>query len=579
MSDESSAYWMATAEQRFDRARRQAFLESVIGQLRGQPIYLLPFDDVRDSLELVPTGDRGLQEIPLASIIGSVGRYRDFTRSFLPRDDDIRERWKRIYAAAQGMRGLPPIEVHRVGDVYFVNDGNHRVSVAREMGAETIQAYVREFSSPTPISRDTNLDELILSAEEARFFKHTKLDELRAQAQIQVTSPGYYDRLQEHIAVHGYFLGLEEQRPITWQEAVTHWYDHVYLPLVETIRRHDIFQEFPGRTETDLYLWIIEHRHFLAQRLGLGIDTQEAAKDFAARYSTRWQRVVERVQRSLADAVTPQSLESGAPIGHWRQQRAEVHAAGQLFAELLLLVDDSEASWCAIEQALVVAKYEQASLYALWIGPYQDEKDRRIAFHGALSRRCELADVPCRLISETGEPVDMLLERAPWVDLVALGQAPPATRPLAPSWDAVLHTALRHIAPPVLAMAGPCRPLTSALLAYDDSPSSAEALFVATHIGQNWEITVHIITVDEPRRTSQDTLDKAMVYVQERGVKARGYFRSGAVAETVIAATKDLNSDLLILGASGHSPFMELFVRSTLDRVLHQATCPVLICH
>jgi len=164
------------------------------------------------------------------------------------------------------------------------------------------------------------------------------------------------------------------------------------------------------------------------------------------------------------------------------------------------------------------------------------------------------------------------------MDLVVLGQAPPEMSPVALSWDAVLHTALRHIAPPVLAMAGPCRPLTIALLAYDDSPTSAEALLVATHIGQNWEIPVHIITVDEPRRTSKDTLEKAIAHMQKRGVKTEGFFRAGPVEMTILTMVAELDVELLILGTSGYSPFMELFVRSTLDRVVHQATCPVLIC-
>ena len=138
MSSDNPEHWIVYAEQRFDRARRQAFIESVMGQLRGRPTLLLPFEEVKTKLGLQPSSDRGLQEIPLDSIVGSVGRYREFTRSFLPRDDTIRERWKRIYAAAQGLRGLPPIEVYQVGDVYFIKDGNHRVSVARQMGTETI---------------------------------------------------------------------------------------------------------------------------------------------------------------------------------------------------------------------------------------------------------------------------------------------------------------------------------------------------------------------------------------------------------------------------------------------------------
>ncbi len=578
MSDESNGHWIVAAGQHFDRARRQAFVESVIGQLRGQPTSLLPFEDVRDSLGLVPASDRGLHEIPLGKIIGSVGRYREFTRSFLPRDSSIKERWERIYAAAQGMQGLPPIEVYQVGNVYFVKDGNHRVSVAREMGAKTIQAYVREFSSPMPISADTDLDELILKAEAASFLKHSKLDELRPAAQIEVTSPGYYDKIEEHIAVHGYFLGLEERRDISWPEAVTHWYDHVYLPLVETIRTHGIIQQFPGRTETDLYLWIIEHRHFLAQRLGLEIDMQDAARDFAGRYSPRWQRVVQRAQRSLRDAVVPQSLESGPPVGQWRRDRAQSHAPSQLFADLLVLADDSEASWCAIEQALVVAGFEQASLYALWVGPSRDEQARRDAFHHALSQRCELAGISCKFIAEPGETVDLLLERAPWLDLIVLSGALPGVSSETPNWD-TLQAMLRHTAPPILAITGPCRPLTSALLAYDASPTSAEALSVAAHIGQQWEIPVRTITVDERWRTSRGTLDRAIAYLQERGVETEGFLRAGPIAETILSAATELDAELLILGASGYSPFVELFVRSTLDRVLRQASCPILICH
>jgi len=579
MGDEGDKYWMASAEQQFDRAHRQAFFEGVIGQLRGQPTALLPFDEVRDALGLVPSADRGLAEIPLSKIVGSVGRYRDFTRSFLPLDPSIKERWKRIYTAAQGMEGLPPIEVYRVGDAYFVKDGNHRVSVAREMGAEFIQAYVREFSSPVHISADTNLDELILKSEEARFLKHTGLDELRPQAHIKVTSPGYYDKLEEHIAVHGYFLGLQQQREISWRKAVTHWHDQVYLPLIEIIRRHAILDEFPGRTETDLYLWIIEHRHFLAQRLGLEIDMQEAARDFAAQYSPRWQRVVQRAQRSIIQVATPDSLESGPPVGHWRLKRAQSATTNELFANLLVMVDASEASRCAFDQALVIAGLEQARLNAVWTGSLQDGSAERHDFEQDLTRRCQSAGVHCSFTAQPGESGEMLVERAPWVDLIVLGRPSPLTSADDRSWDALLQTALRQTAPPVLASTEPCRGLLSALLAYDDSPTSVEALFVAAHIAQRWAIPVSVVTVSEPRRTSENTLAKAIALLQERGVEAEGHFRAGPVAETILSTATELGTDLLILGATGYSPFMQLFARSTLQVVLRQASCPVLVCH
>lgn len=143
------------AHRRFDHAKRQAFLESVRALLRGQPDDLLPFDDVQKQLALHITRERGLQQIPLDKIVGSVGKYRDFTRSFWPKDEKLRERWKWIYVAAHSFHGLPPVELYQVGEVYFVKDGNHRISVARELGNETIEAYVTEYITPVPVTVHT----------------------------------------------------------------------------------------------------------------------------------------------------------------------------------------------------------------------------------------------------------------------------------------------------------------------------------------------------------------------------------------------------------------------------------------
>jgi hypothetical protein len=124
-------------------------------------VELLSFEQVRERLGLLSRRDRGLQEIPLDKIVGSVGKYRQFTRSFLPNDERVKRRWKSVYAGALGARGLPPIDVYQVGDVYFVNDGNHRVSVAHQFGAKTIEAYVTEFLSPVTLTVDADLDRLI----------------------------------------------------------------------------------------------------------------------------------------------------------------------------------------------------------------------------------------------------------------------------------------------------------------------------------------------------------------------------------------------------------------------------------
>jgi len=261
MTDSFYSNPRVAADQAFDRAYQKAFLENVVSHLRGRPTDLLPFDTVRSMLGLVSSRDLGLQEVPLDKIVGSVGKYQEFTRSFLPRLAQDRERWKGVFATALDSRGLPPIEVYQVGDAYFVIDGNHRVSVARQLGATTLEAYVTKLSTPVPVTPDSDLPSLILEAEKLRFLRHTRLVDLRPQAKIEATSPGAYKQLEDIIVTRGCTYCLNQHCEIDWDEAVTRWYDEDYAPLVEIIRASNILSQFPKHTETDLYLWIMEHRH------------------------------------------------------------------------------------------------------------------------------------------------------------------------------------------------------------------------------------------------------------------------------------------------------------------------------
>lgn len=145
---------------KFQEARRRAFWQEMIGHLRGKPVELLSFDDIRARLRLRDEHYCGLQDVPLDKIVGSVGRYRDFTNSFLPRSHDMEARWSRVYAAIQSMEGVPPIELYKVGEVYFVRDGNHRVSVAHQLGYKTIQAQVTELPTSVELKPGMSADEL-----------------------------------------------------------------------------------------------------------------------------------------------------------------------------------------------------------------------------------------------------------------------------------------------------------------------------------------------------------------------------------------------------------------------------------
>jgi hypothetical protein len=160
-------------------------------------------------------------------------------------------------------------------------DGHHRVSVAREQGQLFIEAEVRECATRVNITPDIKLDDLQILESKVKFLERTSLDRLRAGANIKVTIPDGFDRMLEQIAVHRYFMGLDLKRDISDQEAITDWYDHVYMPIVNVIRETEILKEFPGKTEGDLYLWVLDHQHYLAAEKGIPLQPpEEAARIF-----------------------------------------------------------------------------------------------------------------------------------------------------------------------------------------------------------------------------------------------------------------------------------------------------------
>jgi hypothetical protein len=160
-------------------------------------------------------------------------------------------------------------------------DGHHRVSVAREQGQEYIEAEVRECTTKINITPDLKPEDLVILGEKVDFLERTHLDQLRPRSRVRLTIVGGFDRMAEHIAVHRYFMGLDFKRDISDEEAVTHWYDTVYLPIVKVIRQSKILREFPGRTEGDMYIWVLDHQRYLSQVEGEALQPPEdAARTF-----------------------------------------------------------------------------------------------------------------------------------------------------------------------------------------------------------------------------------------------------------------------------------------------------------
>ncbi len=272
----------------FRSARRRAFIQDMLAELSGRSGNLLSFDQVREQLHLsTPAQEARIQEIPLDRIVGSVGRYRDFNRAFLPRAQIDPGRWIRI-EQLHGQVDLPPIDVFKVGDVYFVRDGNHRVSVARARKHKTIRARVVEIPVRVPLDAHTSPDDLILKAEYAEFLDKTSLDRNGLEQPIELTRPGGYRSLLQHIEVHQFYTGLRSRHYPSLEEAAADWYREVYLPVVKRIRDSNILDHFPGRTEADLYLWIAENRAALQMRYGHREKAGEAVKDFARKQQRPW---------------------------------------------------------------------------------------------------------------------------------------------------------------------------------------------------------------------------------------------------------------------------------------------------
>lgn len=245
------------AREDFEAARFRAFRRAVRAALTRRAHRLISLDQVLEAARLEGQADRGVREIPLDRIVGSAGtaKTRDFDPAFLPISRRLRDRWARVYTAMVEGGDIPPIDVYQVGDSYYVIDGHHRVSVARSLSRDTIAARVTEVRTRAPLGPDVDAAELLRAAEYASFLEATQLDRLRPDARLECSRLGRYDEILKHVLGHQYFLGLEG-REATLPEAAGSWYDTVYLPITELIRRHRVLEQLPGWTEADVYVEI-----------------------------------------------------------------------------------------------------------------------------------------------------------------------------------------------------------------------------------------------------------------------------------------------------------------------------------
>jgi hypothetical protein len=265
----------------FDRARQKAVRNDLVAAVSGRDNKLMPFHEFTKRLRPEGESYRGLQTVPIAQIVGSMDRFSDFDRTFLPRKKATQGRWKNVDRAYYQDVRLPPIQLYKVGDIYFVKDGNHRVSVARERGVEFIDAEVIEGHVRVPLSPKMSPTELLLQAEYAEFLRRTDLDRLQPDHDIRPTKLGRYDEIWDQIELHRQWLSSIWHREATVAEAVNDWYTYIYMPIVQVVRDRNVLQEFPRLTEADIYLWVMRHRHLLEEEEGHDVGPVESAENYA----------------------------------------------------------------------------------------------------------------------------------------------------------------------------------------------------------------------------------------------------------------------------------------------------------
>lgn len=291
--------YQSIANEDFWNSYRRAFWRKLVTNILGKENQLLPYDAVRAELPFLGQRYLGLQTIPLDKIVGSVGRYRDFDRAFLPINKSNNQRWINIQVARYEDVELPPIDVYKIGDVYFVKDGNHRVSVARKRSQFSIDAIVTEIDVPISLTSDIGLAEIQQKRTYAEFIQQTRLAQHRQNVDLELSLPDEYGRLLDHIQKHQFYLGLEQSQSVSFETAVLSWYDTVYLPLVNEIKSNELDKQFPNRTLTDLYWWVSEYQ-WLRKESTIDEDKveQEAHTFFNLYNQTLVQQIINKLRQA-----------------------------------------------------------------------------------------------------------------------------------------------------------------------------------------------------------------------------------------------------------------------------------------
>ncbi|QSH93098.1 transcriptional regulator [Treponema medium] len=309
------------AQEDFSKARNKAWINEMQNVMHPDKKRLLSLNDVKKILKPKNEVYVGLKTVPINKIVGSEGRYNDFDNRFLPRSNELKQRWVNVDQAHLSDIVLPPIQLYELGGLYFVRDGNHRVSVAKTQGVEFIDAEVISLQSEVQLPPDVRLDTLLTAViryEKRVFYNETHFGDLTDYWDLDFTAAGRYDVIYNHILVHKYYMNEQQHTEIDscggfntptrcvvtkgikadcnhlmrttysdacggvvdFSDALISWFKTVYLPVIAVIDKYKLLSDFKDRTKSDIYVWIVKHWDRLKQKNGNDFSLDDAARDF-----------------------------------------------------------------------------------------------------------------------------------------------------------------------------------------------------------------------------------------------------------------------------------------------------------
>lgn len=567
--DDPATYRQALED--FRRARSKAAMQRFWAGIQGRSLDLLPYDEISTKLRAVSQADRGLQQVPLKKIVGSVSRIQDFDRNFLPlRDDDI-YRWANVKTAMTSplSAGVPPISLYQMGDAYFVLDGNHRVSIAKEMGIETIEAYVTEIKTKVPVSSDLTADELILKTAYVNFLEETQIDHFLPGVDFSLHLVENYPLLKEHISVHQYYMGIENDRPVTFEEAALHWFDTIYSPVTAIIESSGLHHTFRDLTLTDLYLWLLDQQDTLQQDLGISLKPENVLD-----YAADQEGVKAEPGRSAAEEQIMQVLlrDEDQPQNPYQDC---------LFQHVTVALSEDDPDWIALEQAILVNRCPGGAIRGVHVESTGKQKpaDEMEMYQDRFDQRLAEVGMNGKFFLRQGEPASALLEFSMLSDLLVLKLSHPPATSLMERFSHGIITILQQSRRPVLFVKENPLIVSSILLPFDGGQRSKEALFVAAYYAARYSCRLYLLQIT--KGSDQDELNRyyAQTYLEKLGVKAEYYQgNSGNYSADVIAMTETLPVSTLILGGYENTSILDRVFSQSIDEILSQVRIPVMIC-